>query len=79
MVAVMAKQRRTDGAGDKADGVDAEGLQYPDQRIRFREIELCENERRYDDIEQEIVRFDNCPDCTGHNGAAQLPAVFGLR
>ena len=32
-VAVMAEQRRADRAGDKADSVDAEGLQGPDQRL----------------------------------------------
>ena len=43
-VAVVTEDRRSDRAGDKADRVDAEGLQRPDQRIGFRKVQLGEDQ-----------------------------------
>jgi hypothetical protein len=41
----MAEQRRADGAGNKADRVNTEGLQYPNQRVGFGEIQIRKDER----------------------------------
>jgi hypothetical protein len=74
----MAEQSCADRAGDKADGVDAKGLQYPDQWVGFREIQLREDERGHENVEQEIVCLDYCTDCARDDCAAQLPAVLDL-
>jgi len=58
----MAEQGRADRAGDKADGVNAKGLQYPDQWVGFREIQFREDQRGHKNVEQEIVRLDDSPE-----------------
>ena len=77
-VAVMAEKRRSDRARDKADRVNAKGLQGSDQRVGVREIQFGEDERRDEDVEQKIIRLDNGADRAGDDGAAQLGAVLGF-
>jgi hypothetical protein len=68
-VAVMAEDRRPDRPRDKADGVDREGLQCPDQRVRLREIELGENQPGDRAVDEEIVPFDRRADRAGDHRA----------
>jgi len=49
-----------------------------DKRVGFREIQLCEDEWRHEDVEQEVVGLDDCANSTRDDSAAQLPAVLGL-
>ena len=74
----MAEKRRPDRARDKADRVNAKGLQGSDQRVGVREIQFGEDERRDEDVEQKIIRLDNGADRAGDDGAAQLGAVLGF-
>jgi hypothetical protein len=54
-VAIMAEECGAERARYKADGIDAEGLQCPDQRVGGREIQFRENQRGNQHIKQEIV------------------------
>ena len=77
-VPIMPEQRGADRTRDKADGVDAEGLQGSDQRIGGRKKQFREDERGDLDVKQEIVSLDDRADGAGDDRAAQLPAVLGL-
>src|SRR5215472_7780128 len=77
-VSVMAEQGRADRAGDKADGVDPEGLQYADQRIGFREIQFREDQRCNNYVEKEVVRLDNRADGAREDRATKLTTVLAL-
>ncbi len=77
-VPIMPEQRGADRTRDKADGVDAEGLQGSDQRIGGRKKQMREDERGDLDVKQEIVSLDDRADGAGDDRAAQLPAVLGL-
>ena len=74
----MAEERRSYGPGDKADGIDTERLQRPDQRVGRWKEQLGKDQRRDDDVEQKIVRLDHRADRAGDNRAAQLCAVLGI-
>jgi hypothetical protein len=82
----MAKDRRADRAGDKADRVDCEGFERADQRIGSREVELCEDQpgdravqkKSYHSIVVPIVLAitarRNCTRCSSsESGPAAIP------
>ena len=74
----MAEQCRPDRAGDKADGINAEGLQCPNERVGGGKVQMREDERGDENIEQEIVGLDHRADRAGDHRAAQLPTVLGV-
>ncbi len=74
----MAEERGADGTRDKADRVDPERLQCPDQRVGSREIQIREDERGHLHVEEEIVSLDRGSDRARDDGAAELPAVLGI-
>jgi hypothetical protein len=78
-VAVMAEDRRPDGARDKAHRIDRERLQRAGQRVRTGKIELGEDEPGRRAVEKEIVPLDRGADRAGQDRAPQLPAVFEFR
>jgi len=78
-VAEVTENRRADRACEIAHEVDAKSLHYADQRIRFWEKELAENQRSRLVVELKIVPFDRGPDGAGNHGATKLCAVIRLR
>ena len=73
----MSKNRGADRARDEADGIDAEGLQGSDPRVRMREKQLGENQAGDGAIQEKIVPLDRGPDCGRDNGAAKLGLMLG--
>jgi hypothetical protein len=72
----MTEDCRSDRPRDKANGVDSEGLQCPDQRVRLREIELGENQPGDRAVDEEIVPFDRRAHRAGNHRAPQLGAML---
>jgi hypothetical protein len=68
----MAKDRRSDGAGDEADRIDGKRLQHADQRVGFREEQFPEDQPGDDTVEQKIIPLDRRADRAGDDGPAQL-------
>src|SRR5256714_15307640 len=73
----MSKNRGADRARDEADGIDAEGLQRSDPRVRMREKQLGEHQAGDGAIQEEIVPLDRGPDSGRDNGAAKLDLMLG--
>src|SRR6516162_7106146 len=74
----MAEDRRTDRAGDKADGIDGERLQHADQWVGFGKEQLTEDQTGDDAVEQEVVPLDCRADGARNHRASQLSGVFGF-
>src|SRR3954452_9739254 len=73
----MPENRGSDRARDEAAGLDAEGLQRSDPRVRMREKQLGENQAGDGAIQEEIVPLDRGPDSGRDNGAAKLDLMLG--
>jgi hypothetical protein len=75
----MAKDRRTDRAGYKTDGVDGERLQHADERIGPGKEELAECQSGHLPVEQKIVPFDRRTNRARDHSPRKLHAMISLR
>ena len=71
-VAVVAENRGAYRAGNKADCVNAEGLQSTDQRIGRREVQLRKDQPGDGAVQKEIIPLDRRADRAGDHRPAQL-------
>ena len=75
-IAVMAENGSPDRPRNEADGVDGEGFERSDPRVRMRKKQLGEDQAGDGAVEEKIIPRDRGADGRGDHGAAQLNLMF---